>query len=255
MTCNFEEEQVDVIFDSTNSTGITKTGNLLTLPYTVVDNQRNINASKFRNCIGSLLFNYKGDIELYPQSDNFVAMEDGGDVVVENNAIGASLENLADSLNNAGIVNGIETSMTGSTPQTQDIEFRGSDFAATRRGRTNTMVNSSFNASMTQVVDSSELQQSVDTLTIQSTGSQTLNQDLGDRVVDIGFSPFMRSQNVTFNATRLKPNTRVYAYFDGDPVSDHCRALTYSTFTSRLAAGVDNFWSDFNETTNALDCS
>ena len=29
-----------------------------------------------------------------------------------------------------------------------------------------------------------------------------------------------------------------------------CRALTYSTFTSRLA--LSNFWSDFNETTNAF---
>ena len=255
LTCNFEEEQVDVIYDSTNSTGITKTGNLLTLPYTLVDNQRNINASKFRNCIGSLLFNYKGDIELYPQSDNFVAMEDGGDIVVENNAIGASLENLADSLNNAGIVNGIESSMTGTTSQTQDIEFGGRDSDSDRGGRRNRVTSSAtveFNASMDQVVESSSLQQSVDTLTIESTGSTTLNQDLGDRIVDIGFSPFMRSQNVTFNATRLKPNTRVYAYFDGDPVSDHCRALTYSTFTSRLAAGVDNFWSDFNETTNAF---
>ena len=258
LTSNFFEEQIDVIFDSTNSTGVQKTGNLITLPYTLIDNQRNINASKFRNCIGSLLFNYKGDIELYPQSDNFVSMEDGGDIVVENNAMAQAIENFSENLNNAGIVNGVETTMTGSVPSTQDIEFGGSDSDSDRGGRGNRTTASAtveFEASMTQVVESSTLEQSVDTLTIESTGSTTLTQDMGDRIIDIGFSPFMRSQNVTFHATRLKPNTRVYAYFDGDPVSDHCRQLTYATFTSRLSAGVNNFWSDFNETTNAFGTS
>ena len=260
LTSNFFEEQIDVIYDSTNSTGVQKTGNLLTLPYTLVDEQRNINASKFRNCIGSLLFDYKGDMELYPQSDNFVNMEDGGDVVVENSAIGQALEDFADQLNNAGIVNGVETTMTGSVPSTSTIEFGGSAggsdvlAAATAGGQFQMESSASveFNASMSQVVESSQLQQSVDTLTIESTGSSTLTQDMGDRIVDVGFSPFMRSQNVTFHATRLKPNTRVYAFFDGDAVSDHCRALTYASFTSKLASGVDNFWSDFNETTNAF---
>ena len=250
LTCDFSEEQIDVVYDPSNSSGVQKTGNLITLPYSLADNQRNINASKFRNCIGSLLFNYKGDIELYPQSDNFVNMEDGGDIVVENTAIGTALENVTSSLNNAGIVNGVETTMTGTTSESQNVEFgaRSTDTDSDWRLVTSSTVE--FDASMTQVVDSSSLQQSVDTLTIQSTGSTTLTQDHGDRITDIGFAPFMRSQNVTFHATRMKPNTRVYAYFNGDDVSSHCRPLTYATFTSKLASGVNNFWSDFNETTN-----
>jgi len=254
LTTNFYEEQIDVIYDSVNSTGVQKTGNLLTLPYTLVDNQRNINASKSRNCIGALLFNYKGDLDLYPQSDNFVALEDGGDIVVEQNAIGQALEQFADNLNNAGIVNGIETSMTG-TPSNdpQDVAFGGSDTFQDMggiRGRVEFTGGVQFDASFEQTVESDDLQQAVDVLTIESTGNDVVTENFGDRIIDIGFSPFMRSQNVTFHATRLKPNTRMYAYFDGDDVSEHTRPLTYSTFTAALSSGVNNFWSDFNETTN-----
>ena len=258
MTSNFLEENVDVVFDSTNSTGITKTGNILSLPYTLVDNQRNLNASKFRNCIGSLLFNYKGDIELYPASDNFVNMADGGDLVVENNALADALENVTGALNNAGIVNGVETTMTGMEPTVTPISFSGSDSDSDRGGRGNRITSTasaSFEVSMNEVVESSQISQSVDTMTIASTGSTTVTQNHGDRIIDIGFSPFMRSQNVTFHATRLKPNTRFYIYFDGDAVSEHCRPLTYATFISQLSAGATNFWSDFNSTANAYGAS
>jgi len=35
--------------------------------------------------------------------------------------------------------------------------------------------------------------------------------------------PYMRSASVTFTGKGLKPNTRVYPFFDGEDVSDHCR--------------------------------
>ena len=254
LTSNFFEENIDVVYDQINSTGITKTGNLLTLPYTSTINQRNRFASKSRNCIGALLFNFNGDMELFPPSDNFVNMEDGGDLLVPDSNIGQALENFSDNLNNAGIVNGVETTFTGIEPSVQPVAFAGSASDSDMggiRNRIRTTVDVSFDASFNQTVEASSVAQSVDTLTIASTGSDTVTQNFGDRITDIGFSPFMRSQNVTFHATRLKPNTRFYAYFDGDAVSDNCRPLTYSTFTSAISAGVDNFWSDLNETTNA----
>ena len=42
---------------------------------------------------------------------------------------------------------------------------------------------------------------------------------MGDRVISIAFTPFIRSRDVDFVATRLKPNTRVYPYFDNETVS------------------------------------
>lgn len=45
-------------------------------------------------------------------------------------------------------------------------------------------------------------------------------------VKDVQINPFIRSQLVEFYATKMKPNTVVYAYFDGINVSQYCRKIT-----------------------------
>jgi len=48
---------------------------------------------------------------------------------------------------------------------------------------------------------------------------KTVTQNVGDRIISIAFAPFIRSRTVSFTATRLKPNTRVYPYFDNEVVT------------------------------------
>ena len=48
---------------------------------------------------------------------------------------------------------------------------------------------------------------------------KTVTQNVGDRVVSIAFVPFIRSRTVSFTATRMKPNTRVYPYFDNELIT------------------------------------
>lgn len=45
--------------------------------------------------------------------------------------------------------------------------------------------------------------------------------DFGNYVSDFAIQPYIRSQLVAFGAS-LRPNTRVYAFFDDEPVSAHC---------------------------------
>jgi hypothetical protein len=68
----------------------------------------------------------------------------------------------------------------------------------------------------------------------------------GNRVIDVSFIPFMRSRQITFEAKLMKPNTKLYVYFDGVDVSSFCTAI------SDMASG-----GDFAEVTNgsALDTS
>jgi len=60
------------------------------------------------------------------------------------------------------------------------------------------------------------------------TGTQTLvtesfeRTSVGDRVVSRDLVPFMRSRNVEFIAKRLKPLTKLYAFFDGQDVTKYC---------------------------------
>jgi uncharacterized spore protein YtfJ len=47
-------------------------------------------------------------------------------------------------------------------------------------------------------------------------------ESLGDSVVSVEVQPYMRSRNVEFRATKMKPNTRLYAFFSGVNVTNQC---------------------------------
>ena len=49
--------------------------------------------------------------------------------------------------------------------------------------------------------------------------------------------PFIRSRRVKFKVIGLKPNTRMYPFFESIPVSDFCKPIT--TFTRFSDSPVD----------------
>lgn len=49
--------------------------------------------------------------------------------------------------------------------------------------------------------------------------------DLGDRVTDVSINPYMRKTEIQFFATKMKPNTKIWAFFDKKPVSQYVRPL------------------------------
>jgi hypothetical protein len=69
----------------------------------------------------------------------------------------------------------------------------------------------------------------------QSTTSTTnSNMNLGDRVVETSNIPFMRAKNIKITATGLRPNTRMYPFFDGQAVSDRCTPAEYATSSNNI---------------------
>lgn len=57
----------------------------------------------------------------------------------------------------------------------------------------------------------------------------TNSVDLGRFVSDISVQPYIKGRTVAFIARNLKPNTRVYAFFDDTPVSQHCAPAQLNT--------------------------
>lgn len=60
-----------------------------------------------------------------------------------------------------------------------------------------------------------------------ASSSVTFNQltnvtQINDKVVNTSAIPFIRARRIRFSVSGLKPNTRVYAYFDGVNVSQYC---------------------------------
>ena len=66
---------------------------------------------------------------------------------------------------------------------------------------------------------------------------QTSRFSAGDRIVEVNFIPFMRTRLVAFTATRMKPATQVYAFFDGVSVANFV-STTASSYTPLV--GINN---------------
>ena len=50
-------------------------------------------------------------------------------------------------------------------------------------------------------------------------------ENLGERVVDISFVPFIRSRRIELHGEMFKPNTRMYVFFDGVDISAYCSKI------------------------------
>ena len=63
-------------------------------------------------------------------------------------------------------------------------------------------------------------------------------QSIGEKVVDISYIPFIRSRKVYFKATKLKPNTRVYPFFDGVDISDYIVSTAFVPFKEQTDSTI-----------------
>lgn len=81
-------------------------------------------------------------------------------------------------------------------------------------------------ATTTTIDTTTTTTQSMRNATTTSIGSRTQSYNIDDVVKDVSIIPYIRSSVVQFYATNLKPNTQMYAYFDGQNVTQHCKKIT-----------------------------
>src|SRR6056300_722806 len=189
-----------------------KTGDLITLPYTEATLIDQPYASKSVNVNPFGIFTWIGSIALTPQNDEWKETERAPELVINNDD--GSWDTLVKESGNPNLQsvelgtvwNELQNHWTGvsTSNSTEQYEERAGhgwrvmqrDIQVTRRTGTKTRTG------IRQVLV-----------------PKTVTQNVGDRVISIAFVPFIRSRNVSFSATRLKPNTRVYAFFDSDDIS------------------------------------
>jgi hypothetical protein len=70
------------------------------------------------------------------------------------------------------------------------------------------------------------------TTTTTTVDSRTDTYTINDVVKDVQIIPYIRSRTVEFYATKMKPNTKVYAFFDSQPVSEYCRDIGFQLTAS-----------------------
>jgi len=193
-----------------------KTGDLITLPYTESTLIDQPYASKSINVNPFGIFTWIGSIDLTPPGDEWKETERAPELVINNP--NGSWDNLTKNTGNSSTLsefpmstvwNSWQDTWTGKAVETE----RKSVGTYEKRGGHGWRVMAKEEITTAQQV--SQTRTGIRAVAIP----QTVRTSIGDRVVSVAFVPFIRSRTITFNATRLKPNTRVYPFFDNVDIS------------------------------------
>jgi len=191
-----------------------KTGDCLTLPYTETDLINQPFASKAININPFAIFSWMGTLELTPSSDEWRETQRTPELVV-NSTTGAwdQLLRQGNVPNQNQIAMGTvwnewQTNWTGAPTQVSSTRVGG----RWRNGRAIQQ--------LTNITSINQVNQSRTGITTTAI-PQTVRTSMGDRVVDVAFVAFIRSRDVEFKATRMKPNARVYPFFDNVDITSY----------------------------------
>ena len=231
-------EMSNIAFSITDSA---QTEDLVKLPSVdTIDIIKQDKASIHESLMPYDVVTYQGSLKLSPSSDDWQEVKRRPDVIVNFDGNLDAIEYLAKESEAIGTEwNAWETSWTGVTAS-NTIGFT----RTFERPVSSTVFNTESSTPRTldtiqrTVTDRVERNITVTTNTISSkqsrTGTRTsldvstIREDLGDRIVDVGFVPFIRSRRVYFRGEGLKPNTKLYAYFDEVNVTGYCTKIGVS---------------------------
>jgi len=188
-----------------------KGANILTLPYEEVAIIVQPYASRLENVNPFNVFTFIGRIDLLPASDDWTDTRrvPARVTTIEGN-FRATRERLG--TNNRGFA---------------PVQWRSwrTNWTGTRRSQGRTWREQSFSRGVPRRV----LAGTTTTTTRRQVRSGTRirvvpridRRSLGDSVIDSSFIPWIRSRNVGFDVERVKPKTRMYAFFDSDNIQNY----------------------------------
>jgi len=214
---------------SQSSTNMVRTGDLITLSYTNTTLLDQPYASKMRNPAQELSFNWQGEITLNPPADNTGDTTTLPDIQVDFRGMYDAIANIADHI---GTDWGAWNTTSSSVVASREISRRTCrqnqcGFTTLFNGQRFTSVRSLDTVQTNQIRRGIQLSASPSTEVIS----------LGNFVTNVAVRDFMRSRLIQFTGTRMKPNTRVYAYFDDEKVFDYVTP-TNSSFANTANEGT-----------------
>ena len=217
-----ESFNFEVTANETSSANYAKNDDLLTLPFSTEIYVSNNQATNWSNLNPYSVFSWDGEIKLNPATDNWTDTTTRPDVIININGNNDAFTVLANNVNNPastgvvygdwGIVGkGITVNATSSSNDSVNVSSSGG--RAIETTETTTVVQTTTTVNETSLRTGLEIERSA---------VSTVTRDLGSKVVDTSIVPFIRSRIVDFSATKLKPQTILYASFDGVDVTKYC---------------------------------
>ena len=229
------DSTADLNFSTIEGTNIRKKNDIVTLDYAEVEYIKQSFGTRAESVTPFLVSFWSGTLELTPASDNWVdtARLEAKIIDVEGN-YASTFSNMVES--------GTIDPQTGFGPilwNSWETNWVGIEVIQSTRqrvinGGANTIIRGSGNdiSWSTRTVTDITIQERLRTRrefgTNDRTGTRTIvteqfdRESVGDRVVSRDLIPFMRSRNIEFVAKKVKPLTRLYAFFDGVNISKYC---------------------------------
>jgi hypothetical protein len=199
-----------------SATNVVAQGQVAKLPYVSKLLIEQPYASKYRNATESV-WKWSGNVTLFPSYD-FAQDETrlpDVNVVIDT---ASPWQDFADS------PFGTQYGDWTSASQILSSSTNSSSTSSTRNTGSTSTTTTNTTTTTTDLVETTNSR----SVTNMQVGTSTSTYDLGTYVTDITMNPFMRSREVAFIATSLKPNSRFWVYFDETPVSQYCAPGTPS---------------------------
>ena len=224
MRPTFHEDAVQLVESDGDGTSIVdadrtdgqyqKTGDLITLPFSESTLINQPYASKSINVNPFGIFTWIGSIELTPANDEWKETERAPELTIANDdgtwdtLVAVSGNPNLQEVEIGTVWNEWTNNWTGqqTTNSTEGFQQRGGHGwrVMQRDIQTTVSTGTRTRAGIRQVIV-----------------PKTITNSIGDRIISVAFVPFIRSRSVSFTATRMRPNTRVYSFFDSDDVSTY----------------------------------
>ena len=220
-----DDDGTSIVDADRTSANYAKTGDLITLPYTEETMIDQPYASKYVNVNPFNIFTWTGTVTLDPPGDEWKETNRVPDLLInQEGSFDTLVKNLGnpnlDSVEIDTVWNEWQDFWVGKpvdTAVSNGPEYRGTNNVAARgRGA------GGWSVRARDVTTTTEQQISQTRTGIRTAiVPQVVRTSLGDKIVNVAFIPFIRSKTINFTAKRLKPNTRVYPYFDNIDVTSY----------------------------------
>jgi hypothetical protein len=187
-----------------------KTGDLITLPFTETNLITQAFASKTVNVNPFEIFTWAGSVGLTPPGDEWKETKRLPEILTNTNG---AFDSVTSNLRNSNLASNPLGTIWN---EWQDF-WTGRPITSTQ-SRTRRV-----GRRLDRVTAITTTRQTVQTRTAIRTRlvSNTIRDNLQGRLVTINILPFIRNRTISFSATRMKPNTRVYPYFDNVDISSY----------------------------------
>ena len=188
-----------------------KTGDMITLPYTHVVVAQNSYASRVENLNPVLNFTWTGICKLSPSGDEWFETARTPALII--NREGNFNTILAQNRNAIGTIwNAWQTQWSGTSTSSRTFRDHSFTSAASRSVPGRAVITRTTTTTTTR-----QSRSGVNTRVVPRIDRESQ----GDRVVSRALIPFIRSRNVSFNVTGMKPLMRVYPFFDKQLVTQY----------------------------------